>query len=163
MDLLEESLREGTSVFWPHPDGKLVREAGRPRSIASARMEPDAGLRQVPDAEEDGNEFPLAFQAGHVVSRSRDASNWWPWTAELEDDETVQIHPLTAKALGIENGEEIIVEGPRHMLEGRAKLSRAVPEWMIWARRRRSQRRALVRKKDQTRGEALDLLRELLQ
>lgn len=162
-DLLEEAGREGKFVAWPYPDGKLVRGTGRRPAAASARREDGASFPQVPDAGEDADEFPLAFQAGHVVSRSRDASNWWPWTAELEDDATVQIHPLTAKALGIENGEEIIVEGPRHMLEGRAKLSHAVPEWMIWARRRRSQRRALVRKKTQTRGEALDLLRELLQ
>jgi anaerobic selenocysteine-containing dehydrogenase len=163
VDLLEESSREGTFIAWPYPEGRLVRGTGRRPASGSARTEAGAGPLQVPDAEENGDGFPLAFQAGHVVSRSRDASNWWPWTAELEDDATVQINPLTAKALGIENGEEIIVEGPRHMLEGRAKLSRAVPEWMIWARRRRSQRRALVRKKDQTRGEALDLLRELLQ
>lgn len=163
VEILEDSLKGGTLVAWPYPEGNLFGEAGRPLPTPTAEMEPEPDRRQEPAGPEAGDDYPLTLQAGHVVSRSRDASNWWAWTAELEDDSTVQIHPLTAKALGIENGEEIIVEGPRHTLEGRAKLSRVVPAWMIWAHRRRGQRRALVRKKGQTRGEALDLLREFLQ
>lgn len=103
--------------------------------------------------------YPLAYQSTRVVSRSSDAANWWPWTAELEDEIAVQIHPDTAQILGIENGDEVVVAGSRTCIEGRAWLSRMVDRRMIWSPQRLDETRVRVHKKGQAGEDALNLLK----
>jgi anaerobic selenocysteine-containing dehydrogenase len=75
--------------------------------------------------------FPLFFQKTSFVSRSGQAGNLWPWTQNLEEEDALQINPQTAKALGIENGDSILISSPGRTIEGRAWISRMVPQWMV--------------------------------
>jgi len=45
-----------------------------------------------------------------------------PWLRELERDPVVEIHPDTAKAEGINQGEWVVIESPRGKVRQRAKL-----------------------------------------
>jgi anaerobic selenocysteine-containing dehydrogenase len=143
-------------VFWPFQEGNAHRGKIEPTHAPTA-IEPDI---QEPDEKE---LYPLYFQTTRIISHSRDASHWWPWTIELECENAVQIHPETAQALGIENGDDILVSGAVGMMEGRAWISRMVPRWMVWSPRKLGERRVVVYKKGQTSQEAIEILKELLQ
>ena len=45
-----------------------------------------------------------------------------PWLRELERDPVVEIHPDTAKAKGIRQGDWVVIESPRGKVRQRAKL-----------------------------------------
>ena len=86
-----------------------------------------------------------------------------PWTSELSDENAVQIHPDAAKALGVENGDEIVIAANGDEIEGRAWISRMVRPNMVWSTRRMVQNRVLVYKKGDDSEQALNTLKELLQ
>jgi anaerobic selenocysteine-containing dehydrogenase len=46
-----------------------------------------------------------------------------PWLREIEPDPTVEIHPQTAKDLGVTNGEWVYVENQKARIKAKAKLS----------------------------------------
>jgi anaerobic selenocysteine-containing dehydrogenase len=141
-------------VFWPVQEGRGDKEKIEPNQ-APADME---SVSQ--EQREEG--YLLYFQSTGLVSRSGDGSGWWPWTGELEKEEAVQIHPETARALGIENGDEVQVFGTGEAMEGLAWISRMVPRWMVWSPRYLRERWVSVHKKGQTKEEALRILREYI-
>lgn len=104
--------------------------------------------------------YPLALVMTRSSCRSGDASRFWRWTRSLTREDAVQIHPDTARRLGIENGDEVLVDTPRGGLPARASLSRAVSRQTIGAFLGVSGLPALVRKKDQSADEARALLSE---
>ncbi|MCK7503548.1 MAG: hypothetical protein MZV70_05180 [Desulfobacterales bacterium] len=116
----------------------------------------EIGAQESPEAED---LFPLAYHSTRVASRSTDAGRWWPWTAELEDENAVQIHPDIARILGIENGDEVVVAGRRGCVDGRAWLSRMVGRRAIWSPQRLDESRVLVHKKGQSGEDALNRLK----
>jgi anaerobic selenocysteine-containing dehydrogenase len=147
--------------FWPADPDKLVRPQPPIFVSDSGRLQPalpPAGKAASERAGEDGM-FPLAYHSTRVVSRSTDAANWWPWTAELEDEKAVQIHPDIAAILGIENGDEVVIAGRRGCIDGRAWLSRMVDRRMIWSPQRLDESRVLVHKKGQSVEDALNRLK----
>jgi len=115
-----------------------------------------------PQQTEEAELFPLMFQATRVISRSGDAGVFLPWTKDLEDPDVVQIHPETAEALGIENGDEVLIHGPGGVIEARAWIIRMVPKGMIWSPRRLGSNRAVVHKKGESGEEAPQILSEFL-
>jgi len=74
----------------------------------------------------------------------------------------VQNHPDTARALDIENGDDIFISANGDIIEGCAWLSRMVSRNMVWSARRLGYNRVLVYKKGQDPQEALDILRKIL-
>ena len=106
--------------------------------------------------------FPLIFQKTPFVSRTEPAGCYWPWTQNLEDEKAIQIHPETARVLGINNREIIIITGPAGTREGLAWINRMVPQGMVSSPGMAVGDRVLVHKPDQTPEEALTLLREFL-
>ncbi len=102
--------------------------------------------------------YPLALVAAKSSCRSGDASGFWGWTNGVTRDDAVQIHPDTARLLGIENGDEVLVETRGGALPGRASLSRAVMRRTIASLHRVGGLAALVRRKDQSPDEARTLL-----
>lgn len=106
--------------------------------------------------------FPLFFQKTSLVSRSGLAGNLWPWTQNLEEEEALQINPRAAQALGLENGDSILILSPGRTREGRAWISRMVPHWMVASAMAIEGDWVMVQKMDQTNEEALALLREFL-
>jgi anaerobic selenocysteine-containing dehydrogenase len=147
--------------FWPADPEKLVRRHPPIFVSDSGRLQPvlpaaEIAAKQSPQTED---LFPLAYHSTRVASRSTDAGKWWPWTAELEDEKAVQIHPDIARILGIENGDEVVIAGRRGCIDGRAWLSRMVDRRMIWSPQRLDESRVLVHKKGQSGEDALKLLK----
>jgi len=140
-------------VFWPFHEGTADMAKIKP-THAPAAIEP------LIQEQEEKKSYPLCFQATRIISRSGDSSRWWPWTQELELENAVQINPETAQALGIENGDEVLVSGAEGKMEGRAWISRMVPRWMVWSPRHLGERRVLVHKRGQTSEEAIHILGE---
>ncbi len=90
--------------------------------------------------------------------RSGEASRHWSWTRGLERDDAVQLDPETAVRLGIENGDEVLVETGRGEWAGRAQVTRAVTRGTLGASRGPPGAGALVRRKGQSPAEARALL-----
>jgi anaerobic selenocysteine-containing dehydrogenase len=109
----------------------------------------------------DDSEFPLSFQAARTAPRSGDAGRWLPWIDELEAGNAVQIHPETAAALCIAEGEEILVVGPDTSLAGQARISRTVPKKTVWAAQRLGVERVLLQRKGQPREAAIECLKAI--
>jgi anaerobic selenocysteine-containing dehydrogenase len=150
VDQLQDTSR---LVRWP------VQNKEPPLKIAP--MHAPSGIEPTIGSD-DADQFPLQFQATRVISHTNDVVHWWPWTRELITENAVQIHPEIAKALGIENGESILVSGAVKTMEGSAWISRMVPRWMVWSPRKLEERRVVVHKKGQTSQEASDMLKGLL-
>ncbi len=149
-------------VFWP-PKGILNGEAPYFRT-ESGRIEPAmAPEKTEPSPDEDEQTYPFYYQATRIASRFSDPSYWQPWTLELSDENSVQIHPDAAKALGVENGDEIVVASHGDQFEGRAWLSRMVRPNMVWSIRRLVDNRVTVFKKGGDGELVLNNIRELLQ
>jgi anaerobic selenocysteine-containing dehydrogenase len=148
-------------LFWPADAQKLVRQQPPIFVSPNGRLRPTlppADMAPI-DTPKPEDTYPLVYQSARIVSRSSDDANWWPWTAELEDEKAVQIHPETAQILGIENGDEVVVSSSRTCMEGRAWLSRMVNRRMIWSPQRLDETRVLVHKKGQSGEDAFNLLK----
>jgi anaerobic selenocysteine-containing dehydrogenase len=147
--------------FWPADLEKLVRREPPIFASGNGKLRPAQppariALREMQAADD---RYPLTYLSTRVVSRSTDAGRWWPWTAELEDEIAVQIHPDTAQIIGIENGDEVVIAGRRGCIDGRAWLSRMVDRRMIWSAQRLDESRVLVHKKGQSGEDALNRLK----
>ncbi len=150
------ALEPGSRFFWPagasaHP--AALRTGTIVAHPAPASLAPGAGAPV-----ESG--YPFALVAVRSSCRSGDASRFWAWTSHLTRDDAVQIHPDTARLLGIENGDEVLVDTPRGALTARASLNRAVSRDTIGSFQGVAGLPALVRKKDQSADEARALLSE---
>jgi anaerobic selenocysteine-containing dehydrogenase len=142
-----------TSVFWRR------EVSGSDLSDAPLLAAPDV-LSERP-AGGDPSAFPLNYQATRAMTRSGDAGRWWPWTRELEDELGIQIHPLVARALEIENGQTILVASDNEIIEGPAAISRMVPPRLVWSQQRMQAHRVLVYRKGQSPEEARDRLKAI--
>lgn len=149
-------LEPGSRCFWPagasaHP--AALRTGTIAAHLAPASLAAGAGAPVDPG-------YPFALVAARSSGRSGDASHFWAWTSNLTRDDAVQIHPDTARLLGIENGDEVLVDTPRGGVPARANLSRAVSRDTLASFRGIAGLPALVRKKDQSADEARALLSE---
>lgn len=106
--------------------------------------------------------YPLYFQKAPAVSHSAVPGQSWPWTRELENPNDVQIHPQTANALGIENGETLVIRSSKMTMEGRAWISRMVPAWMVASPGALGSGWVLVHKPNQSEEESRTLLKGCL-
>lgn len=162
VDSLTAQMDKGVLEFWPTAEKALVKPEPPMFPTADGKIAPTRAALPTKPAAAETDQFPFVLHVSPALSRIRDTASWWPWTNELENDCTVQIHPSTAVILGIENGNEIMLEGPEGEMEGLAALSRMVPEGMVWTLHPFNGNKALVRKKGMTSKEALNALRELL-
>ena len=155
IDRLRRTEQGANLVFWPIDS----------KSIGKEPVEPTFAPRstELPVPAPDQDAFPLYYQKTAFISRSEEAGKWWPWTQNLEPEDAVQINPQTAMALGIQNGDEILVSSPDGTLTGRAWITRMVPPWMVSSPENSLGERVLVQKPDRTREETLSILKELLQ
>lgn len=71
-----------------------------------------------------GRRSPAFFHSEHRMI---------PWLREIDPDPLVEIHPETADAHGIGNGEWMWIENWMGRARYKAKLTPVVPEWMIMA------------------------------
>lgn len=160
---LMEAGEKGEAVRWPNHGAQILPspKPGDASLVEKIDPTPATELPLQPDA---GDErFPLYFHSTAARFRETDSSVRWSWVAELGPDGLIQINPETAEALGIENGDEVVVEGAKRSAEAQARLSRVVSRGMVSAPLALEDRWVLVRKKGENREKALTILTELLQ
>ncbi len=58
---------------------------------------------------------------------------WWSWLHPDGDQASFFLHPALAMALEVQNGEALVVDDGKRQLAGRATLTHALPERVIWA------------------------------
>lgn len=137
------------------------------RRQASQSSQPHATLLPAPDAAAlrpdaaDPSAYPLGFVSTRTATHSGDATRWWPWTRELEEEMDLRIHPLTARVLDIENGDTVLVASEDEIIEATAAISRMVPPRMVWSPRRMQAHRVLVYRKGQDPKEARHRLKAI--
>lgn len=132
---------EGNTVPYYRHERGLLRKDGKPGfetptgklELYSKKYE-QWGLDPLPYFEEPPEspvstpelwkEYPLIFMAGlrSPVFHHAEHRNI-PWLREIDPDPTLEIHPKTAKELGIQNGEWVYIENKRGKIKGKAKLS----------------------------------------
>jgi anaerobic selenocysteine-containing dehydrogenase len=129
----------------------LLRQDGAPGfATASGKIElhstlrEDWGLDPVPHYEEPPftpvsrpdllEKYPLILSTGRrsPVFFNSEHRNI-PWLREVDPDPTVEIHPATAGAHGIQNGDWVWIENWMGKCKMRAKVSGIVPKWMVMA------------------------------
>ena len=71
-----------------------------------------------------GRRSPVAFHSEHRQI---------PWLREIDPDPIVEIHPETARSLGIEDGNWVWIEGRRGRAKRKAKLTPIVHPKMVMA------------------------------
>jgi len=160
VELLTSPTIPRENATWPTDGGLVVKPDSPMFPTADGKIAPEEADSPSEVGPQVDEQFPLRLEVSPVVFRDRNGGSWWPWTKELVDDQLVQINPITAQKLGIENGDEIVVEGPDGGTEGIAGLTRMVPESMVGVHHGLNENRVLVRKKDMPREEAIDALRE---
>jgi anaerobic selenocysteine-containing dehydrogenase len=160
VDLIKEN---PVKIFWPFKKGLLKDNAPFFPNESGKMVPAPAPEKPAPLMQEEIQNYPLYYHSTRITSVFSDSSHWQPWTRELADEKAVQIHPETAKALGIENGDGIVISVNGDLIEGCAWLSRTVTRNMIWSTKRLGYNRVLVYKKGQDPQEALKILRKILQ
>ncbi|MBI5585203.1 MAG: molybdopterin-dependent oxidoreductase [Deltaproteobacteria bacterium] len=140
-------------VYWRRDGGAVPPET----ALLPA---PPAGAPRAPAG--DPAAFPLSFQVTRTSTRSGEASRWWPWTRELEDERRILIHPRIAEVLEVENGETINAASEDEIIEGPAAISRQVPPRLVWSLQRLRADRVLIYRKGQAPEEARDRLKAMI-
>jgi anaerobic selenocysteine-containing dehydrogenase len=140
-------------VYWS-------REPSAPVAPETSLLAAPSALK-APPAGDDAAAYPLTFQATRAMTRSGDASRWWPWARELADEMGIRIHPVIARALDIENGAAILVASEDEVIEGPATISRMVPPRLVWSLQRMRADQVLVYRKGQAPDEARGRLKAI--
>ncbi len=149
------------------PSGGLVwpfeQAYGLAADIPDDRMIPAAAPAAVATGDVPDAQHPLRYQATRIAARHSDASHWQPWSRELADEQAVQIHPDTARALGLNTGDLLMVTANGDSFEGKTQISRMVPRDMVWSKKRLGHSHVVVYQPSQDIETARRILGELLQ
>jgi formate dehydrogenase alpha subunit len=128
-----ERIRQ-TGLQWPCPD---LKHPGTPYLYSETFTTPDglghfAPVSYTPSAEVTSREYPLilttrrsTFHFHGILSRKVDGLN------VLRDEEQVEINPVDAAALDIENGEMVKVISKRGMVRAKTKISKMTPPGVV--------------------------------
>ncbi|MBP2653569.1 MAG: putative molybdopterin oxidoreductase, associated with bss3 [Firmicutes bacterium] len=128
-------LRKDKKPGFQTPSGKFelystLREEWKLEPIAHYEEPPFTPVSR-PDL---AKEYPLILCTGRrsaafFISEHRNI----PWLRALDPDPIVEIHPKTARKLGIGHGEWVWVENWFGKCKLKAKVTLEVPEWMVMA------------------------------
>jgi anaerobic selenocysteine-containing dehydrogenase len=128
-------LRRDRKPGFQTPSGKVelyasLREEWGLEPVAHYEEPPFTPISQP----EQAKEYPLILSTGRrsAVYFHAEHRNI-PWLRELDPDPVVEIHPDTAKALGIGEGEWVWIENWLGRCKFRAKVTLVVPPWMVMA------------------------------
>jgi assimilatory nitrate reductase catalytic subunit len=119
-----EKIDAQDGVFWPCPSED---HPGTPRLYAERFGHPDGKARftpleYTPPAEEPGGEFPFRLTTGRVVYHylSGNQTRRLGFLNSQAPEPWVEIHPLAAARLGVQNDEVVRVRTPRGSMELKA-------------------------------------------
>ena len=119
-----EKIDEQGGVFWPCP---TLESPGTPRLFTERFGHPDGrarftALEYVPPAEEPNDAYPYRLTTGRVVYHylSGNQTRRIGFLNAQAPEPWVEIHPMVADKLGIENEEIVRVRTPRNTMELKA-------------------------------------------
>ena len=123
-----EKIEAQKGVFWPCPS---LDHPGTPRLFTDGRFYTASGranmhaVHYVPPAEEPSADFPLRYTTGRVVYHylSGNQTRRIPMLHDLAPDPYCEIHPATAKLLGIKPGDWVRVVSARGKIKLRSQIS----------------------------------------
>jgi anaerobic selenocysteine-containing dehydrogenase len=145
---LDRLKKDSTGISWPcpsvhhpgtkgtlYPDSRFLTADGRVELYTKALgpiqwSEPEGGPSS--DAEIAKN-FPLIFIQGKVVHHwQHTLTNWSAYMAQFSEGNYVQVHPETARGLGIEDGDWAYLETESGKIKVRARLSEMILPGVVW-------------------------------
>ena len=144
-----EAPPEGPTKPYRRWERGLLRKDGKPGFNTStgkvelwSKLYEEWGLDPLPYYEEPPEspvstpelwrEYPLILTSGRrVPAFFHSEHRMIPWLREIEPDPTVEIHPQTAKDLGIIDGEWVYIENERGRVKFKAKVTPTILPYVI--------------------------------
>jgi anaerobic selenocysteine-containing dehydrogenase len=157
-EIIRNSCERGEFVYWPFEREGALRAAPVPLVGTSANMIPTPARAAEQPSDEPDELYPLHLEVSDAVFRKAISAE----NGALKNGHVVQINPDTARALGVQTGDDVVVHEPARVTEVRAWVTRMVPRWLVYLQAGSHEKRVLVRKKGQSSQEALSILRKLL-
>lgn len=158
VETLRNSFDEGELVYWPFDAEGSLPAAPVPLVNATAKITPTPASAEEKSSDEPDELYPLHLEASDAVFRTAISAD----NGALKNGAVIQINPDTARALGIQTGDDVVVHEPARVIEAQAWITRMVPRWLIYLQPGSHEKKVLVRKKGQSSQEALSILRKLL-
>lgn len=145
---LERLKNDPTGISWPcpsenhpgtkgtlYPDNKFLTPSGKVELFSQA-----LGPIQWSEPEGspfgdggDAKDFPLILIQGKVVQHwQHTLTNWSAYMAQFSEGHIAQIHPETARKLGIDNEEWIFLETKAGKIKAKAKVSELILPGVVW-------------------------------
>jgi formate dehydrogenase (coenzyme F420) alpha subunit len=145
---LDRLKKDPTGISWPcpfadhpgskgtlYPDNRFLTDDGKVALFTKALgpiawSEPEGG----PSNDADPNRaFPLVLLQGKVVHHwQQTLTNWSEYMAQFSEGNYVQIHPETARLLGIVDGDWVSLETESGKIKARTKLSELILPGIVW-------------------------------
>jgi anaerobic selenocysteine-containing dehydrogenase len=136
-----------TGIAWPcpstdhpgtkgtlYPEDRFLTSDGKVDLITGALgpirwAEPEGG----PGSTDAAGDFPLILIQGKVVHHwQHTLTNWSAYMAQFSDGNYVQVHPETARGLGIEDGNWVYLETGNGKIRAKARLSELILPGVVW-------------------------------
>ncbi|HVC33932.1 MAG TPA: molybdopterin oxidoreductase family protein, partial [Chloroflexota bacterium] len=125
-----EKIDAQDGVFWPCP---TLESPGTPRLFTERFGHPDGKARMFPivfepPAEDPGGDYPFYLTSGRVVYQylSGNQTRRLGFLNSQAPEPWVEIHPLAARRLGIQNQEIVRVRTPRGSMELKALVTESI-------------------------------------
>lgn len=158
VETLKNSSESGEFVYWPFDAEGSERGTPVPLVDTAAKITPTLAHAVEKPSDEEDELYPLQLEVSDAVFGTAVSSD----NGALKNGHGVQINPDTARALGIQTGDDVVVHGPGQSTEAQAWITRMVPRWLVYLQAGTHEKRVLVHKKGQSSQEALSILRKLL-
>jgi assimilatory nitrate reductase catalytic subunit len=127
-----QKIEAGGGVFWPcptedHPGTPRLFASGFPTASGRARFH---AVRHLPPAEEPDSEYPLYLTTGRWLAHYQSGTQTRRIASliEMSPEPLVEMHPVTAKRLGINADDKVLLETRRDAATFRVKLTAAIRE-----------------------------------
>ncbi len=158
VQILKKASVDGTLTCWPLEQDPNRQGADAPLRGSFEDILPSPANMPLQPAYEENELYPFYLEVPDAISRRAISAE----NGMLNNGNWLQISPETARALGIESGEEVAVHDSDTFVEVRAWITRMVPRGLVYLPSGSHSKRVLVRKKRQSSEEALSILRKLL-
>ena len=126
---------EGDGLQWPcpsadHPGTPTLHRGGKfTRGLGMLKA-----IDYIPPAEVPDKEYPMVLSTGRRLYHyhTRTQTGRCEGINDLLGEETADIAMADAEAMGIENGEKILVKSRRGKVEVKARVTKEVPQGLVW-------------------------------
>ncbi|MBI5248199.1 MAG: molybdopterin-dependent oxidoreductase [Desulfomonile tiedjei] len=158
VEVLKKSSEDGILVHWPFDGNQSLQGSSAALVRGYEEITPEFACFSHQPADEADELYPLYLEVPDSISKKAICVG----NETLDNGNLLQINPEIARALGIDTGDEVVVQDSETFVEVRAWVTRMVPRWLVYLPSGSRNKRVLVRKKGQSGPDALNILRKLL-